>query len=45
MIIWIKPSGVEIETNGLEKTVKYVESLGWKRKKKKAAPKPKTNKE
>lgn len=31
MIKWIKPSGVEIETNDLEATVAYCESLGWKR--------------
>lgn len=35
MIKWIKPSGVEIETNDLEETVAYVESLGWKRAEKK----------
>lgn len=29
---WIKPSGLEIETNDLKATVKYCESLGWKKK-------------
>jgi hypothetical protein len=32
MIKWVKPSGVELETNDLKKTVAYCESLGWKRK-------------
>ena len=27
---WIKPSGIEIETNNLEETLKYCVSLGWK---------------
>ncbi len=30
---WKKPNGNEIETNDLEATVKYCESLGWVRKK------------
>lgn len=30
---WIRPSGLEIETNDLEETVKYCKSLGWKEKK------------
>ena len=29
-IVWTKPSGLEIETNDMEETVKYAESLGWK---------------
>ncbi len=28
---WKKPSGLEIETNELDATVKYCESLGWER--------------
>ena len=32
-MIWIKPSGVEIETNDSEETIKYCKSLGWKEKK------------
>ena len=32
MIKWIKPSGVELETNDSKETVAYCESLGWKRK-------------
>ncbi len=31
MIKWKKPSGLEIETNDMEATVVYCESLGWKR--------------
>lgn len=31
MIKWIKPSGVEIETNDREETVKHCEKLGWTR--------------
>jgi hypothetical protein len=27
---WIKPSGLEIETNDSEETIKYCKSLGWK---------------
>lgn len=27
---WIKPSGLEIETNDLDETIDYCESLGWK---------------
>ena len=27
---WVKPSGVEIETNDREETIEYCESLGWK---------------
>lgn len=34
MIIWVKPSGVEVETNEALETVKEAESLGWKRKRK-----------
>lgn len=29
-MFWIKPSGLEIETNDLKATVKYCKSLGWK---------------
>lgn len=32
-IKWVKPSGVEIETNDMPETVAYCESLEWKRKK------------
>lgn len=32
-IKWVKPSDIEVETNDNEATVKYCESLGWKRKK------------
>ncbi len=31
MIIWTKPSGMEIETNDMAATVAYCEGLGWKR--------------
>lgn len=31
-MIWIKPSGLEFKTNDLEATIKYCESLGYKRK-------------
>lgn len=31
MIKWIKPSGLEIETNDMEETILYCEDLGWKR--------------
>lgn len=37
---WVKPNGIEIETNDLKATVKKAESLGWKKATaKKAAPK------
>lgn len=29
-IKWIRPSGSEIETNGLDETIEYCISLGWK---------------
>lgn len=32
MIKWVKQNGSEIETNERKETVKYCESLGWKRK-------------
>lgn len=32
MIKWLKPSGIEIETNEEEHTIKAAESHGWKRK-------------
>ena len=28
---WIRPSGVELETNDRDVTIKYLESLGFKR--------------
>ena len=40
-IEWVKPNGTEITTNDREVTIIYVESLGWKRKKKKLGRKPK----
>jgi hypothetical protein len=27
---WIKPSGLEIETNDMKETIEYCKSLGWK---------------
>ena len=47
MITWTRPSGAEIETNDLEATVLYCESLGWEEKKakKKPGPKPKVKKD
>ncbi len=30
-IIWMRPSGSEIETNDLPATVEYAKSLGWER--------------
>ena len=30
MIKWVKPSGLKIETNDLDVTVEYCESMGWK---------------
>jgi hypothetical protein len=41
MIKWIKPSGVELETNELKATVAYCESLDWKRAGAKVEDKPK----
>lgn len=32
MIIWVKPSGLEITTNDLKETKEYAKSLGWKEK-------------
>lgn len=32
MIDWIKPSGLEIQTNDRPETIAYCESLGWKQK-------------
>ncbi len=26
---WIKPSGLKITTNDMDKTIEYCESLGW----------------
>lgn len=31
MAHWVKPSGVKIETNDMDVTIEYCESLGWKR--------------
>lgn len=31
MIKWVKPNGLEIETNDMTATIEYCESLGWKR--------------
>ena len=28
---WMRPSGVEIETNDRDITIKYCESLGWEK--------------
>ena len=28
---WIRPSGTEFESNDLKVTIKYLESLGWKK--------------
>lgn len=28
---WIKPSGIDFETNDMPETIAYLESLGWKR--------------
>jgi hypothetical protein len=47
MIIWIKQSGLEIETNDTQASIARAESLGWKRKRKtpaKAPPKKPTEK-
>lgn len=39
---WVKPSGIEIETNDNPETIAYCEKLGWKKAgAKKAAPKKK----
>ena len=43
---WMRPSGVELETNGLDVTIAYCESLGFKKieedaPKKKKAGRPK----
>lgn len=27
---WVKPSGLEIETNDMKETIEYCKSLGWK---------------
>lgn len=32
MIVWVKQSGSEIETNDRKETIAYAESIGWKRK-------------
>jgi len=46
-MIWIRPSGTEIETNDLKKTIAYCKSIGWKEKEKgkevKATKKKKAN--
>lgn len=39
MITWIKPSGVELETNDFPATIAAAESLGWKRKGEEEKPK------
>lgn len=31
-MIYVKPSGIEIEVNDNKETIAYVESLGWKKK-------------
>lgn len=43
-MIWIKPSGVEMETNDSPETIKYLKSLGYVEKgaKKPKAVKPKS---
>ena len=45
-MIWIKPSGVEVETNDLPATIEYAKSIGWKEKKevKKESKKKKSSK-
>lgn len=40
-MIWVKPSGIEIETNDAPATVEHCRSLGWEEKKPKAKPKAK----
>ena len=32
-MIWIKPSGIEVETNDMPETIAYCNSIGWKEKK------------
>lgn len=32
-MIWIKPNGIEIETDDSQATIEYAKSLGWKEKK------------
>jgi hypothetical protein len=31
-IIWVRPSGTDIETNSEKATIEYAEANGWKRK-------------
>jgi hypothetical protein len=38
-MIWIRPTGTEIETNNSEDTIEYAKSMGWKEKKVKTRPK------
>lgn len=33
-MIWIKPNGIEIETDDSPATIEYAKSLGWKEKSK-----------
>lgn len=40
MMKWIKPSGIEIETNDKEETIEYCKSLGWKEKNESVDSKP-----
>lgn len=41
MITWVKPSGLEIQTNDNPSVIEYAKSLGWTEKKAKRGPKPK----
>jgi len=34
MRVWIKPSGIEVETNNLPDTIAAAKAAGWKEKKK-----------
>ena len=38
MTTWVKPSGIELELNDNEATVKMAESLDWKKKTEKKTP-------
>ena len=44
MIKWVKPSGVEVETNDLEANVKAAESHGWKLKDAESKPRGRPSK-
>jgi len=36
---WIKPNGLKIETNDMDETIAYLESLGWEEEGKKSSSK------